>query len=59
MIKKVRKPGQERVRTSAHSVRNTGPSGMTRKRPSGNIEKPESQPIPKDELINIDDIILE
>ena len=32
MIKKVRKPGQARVRTSAQTTRNVGPSGLDRKK---------------------------
>lgn len=58
MIKKVRKPGQSRVKTSAHMVRNVGPSGLDRKKKK-EAPKVEENPIPKDELINIDDIILE
>lgn len=56
MIKKVRKPGQERVRTSAQSIRNTGPSGMSRKRAE---IKTEEKPVIEDKAINIDEIILE
>ena len=58
MIKKVRKPGQARVRTSAQTTRNVGPSGLDRKKKK-EAPKVEENPIPKDELINIDDIILE
>jgi hypothetical protein len=58
MIKKVRKPAQARVKTSAQTTRYNGPRGIERKR-SKEAPKVEENPIPKDELINIDDIILE
>lgn len=57
MIKKVRKPAQARVKTSAQTTRYNGPRGIDRKRREA--LKVEENPIPKDELINIDDIILE
>ena len=58
MIKKVRKPGQARVKTSAQTTRNMSPSGLDRKRKK-EAPKVEENKIPKHELINIDDIILE
>jgi len=58
MIKKVRTPSQARVKTSAQTTRYTGLSGVDRKKKK-EAPKVEENPIPKDELINIDDIILE
>jgi hypothetical protein len=57
MIKKVRKPGQARVKTSAQTTRKVG-LGIERKRKT-EAPKVEENPVSKDELINIDDIILE
>lgn len=57
MIKKVRTPGQTKVRTSAQSVKINRPSGASRKRPDA--PKVEKSLEPKDEIINLDDIILE
>lgn len=58
MIKKVRKPNQARVKTTAQTTRNLGPSGLIRNKKKS-LEVKETTEIPKDELINIDDIILE
>ena len=57
MIKKVRTPGQMKVRTSAQSVKVSGASGMNRKRPAA--PKTKESPKVEDEVINLDDIILE
>ena len=57
MIKKVRKPGQARVKTSAQTTRKVG-LGTDRKRRT-EAPKVEENPVSKDELISIDDIILE
>lgn len=57
MIKKVRMPSQARVKTSAQTTKRVG-LGLDRKR-KNEAPKVEETPIPKDELINIDDIILE
>ena len=56
MIRKVRKPNQARVKTTAQTTRNLGPSGLIRNKNKSPEVKEE---VPKDELINIDDIILE
>ena len=57
MIKKVRTPGQMKVRTTAQSVKVSGASGMNRKRPA--TPKTKESPKVEDEVINLDDIILE
>ena len=55
MIKKVRMPSQARVKTSAQTTKRVG-LGLDRKRKNEALKKTTT---PKDELINIDDIILE
>ena len=57
MIKKVRMPSQARVKTSAQTTKRVG-LGLDRKR-KNEAPKAEETSISKDELINIDDIILE
>jgi len=57
MIKKVRMPSQSKIRTSAQATRSTKPSGMSRKRKPA--PKAPEEEMPKDEIINLDDIILE